>query len=132
MTRATTPSGFGKHVRSLRRARGITQQDVAERSGLSADTIRRLEHEEFSPSLNTLQCLVDALGIRLSTLFLGYELDDTANVREIVDMLRGRSASDVMLVWRLVRHILRELDAYRSAADAANVSPRSHHGGRAG
>jgi transcriptional regulator with XRE-family HTH domain len=81
MTRATTPSGFGKHVRSLRRARGITQQDVAERSGLSADTIRRLEHEEFSPSLNTLQCLVDALGIRLSTLFLGYELDDTANVR---------------------------------------------------
>jgi transcriptional regulator with XRE-family HTH domain len=35
MTRATTPSGFGKHVRSLRRARGITQQDVAELSDVS-------------------------------------------------------------------------------------------------
>jgi hypothetical protein len=69
------------------------------------------------------------LGIRLSTLFLGYELDDTANVREIVDMLRGRSVSEILLVSRLVRHILRELDAYRSAADAANVSPRSHQGG---
>lgn len=132
MTRATTPSGFGKHVRSLRRARGISQQIVAELSGLSADTIRRLEHEEFSPSLHTLQCLVDAFGIRLSTLFLGYELDDTANGREIVDMLRGRSASDVRLVSRLVRNILRELDAYRCAADVANVRPRSDHGGRVG
>ncbi|HLT35877.1 MAG TPA: helix-turn-helix transcriptional regulator, partial [Enhygromyxa sp.] len=45
---------FGRHVRSLRRARGMTQEVLAQRSGLSADTIRRLEHGSFSPSLETL------------------------------------------------------------------------------
>ena len=46
---------FGKHVRSLRRARGVTQDALAQRSGLSADTIRRIEHGSFSASIDTLR-----------------------------------------------------------------------------
>ncbi|HLT36771.1 MAG TPA: helix-turn-helix transcriptional regulator, partial [Enhygromyxa sp.] len=59
---------FGRHVRSLRRARGMTQEVLAQRSGLSADTIRRLEHGSFSPSLETLRKLCHGLDLMLSTL----------------------------------------------------------------
>jgi DNA-binding XRE family transcriptional regulator len=37
---ASTPSGFGQHIRSLRKAWDFTQQDLAKRSDLAADTIR--------------------------------------------------------------------------------------------
>jgi transcriptional regulator with XRE-family HTH domain len=67
--------GFGRHVRTLRKARGLTQDALAERCGLSTDTIRRLEQGSFSPSLNTLRKLAGGLDLLLSTLFEGYELD---------------------------------------------------------
>src|SRR5690606_31169914 len=65
---------FGQHVRSLRRARGMTQEVLAERSRLSADTIRRLEHGSFSPSLDTLKKLCTGLSLPLSRLFESFEL----------------------------------------------------------
>ncbi len=46
---------FGAHVKRLREVRRLTQEELAVRSGLAADTIRRLEHQEFSPSLRTLR-----------------------------------------------------------------------------
>jgi DNA-binding XRE family transcriptional regulator len=54
-TPPATPVGaeFGRHIRRLRRARDMTQEQLAERSGLSSDTIRRLELADFSPSLDT-------------------------------------------------------------------------------
>src|SRR5690606_6283845 len=65
---------FGRHVLSLRRARGMTQEVLAERSGLAVDTIRRLEHGSFSPSLDTLRKLCMGLDLMLSTLFETFEL----------------------------------------------------------
>jgi transcriptional regulator with XRE-family HTH domain len=44
---ATARQRFGEHVRLLREARGLTQDALAQRSGLSADTIRRIEHDSF-------------------------------------------------------------------------------------
>jgi transcriptional regulator with XRE-family HTH domain len=117
MTDPTVPGGFGQHIKSLRKARDLTQQELADRSGLASDTIRRLENEEFSPSLRTLQGVVGGFNIRLSTLFLGYELDESAASHELIDLLAGRPASDVRFVFRLVRRLLRELDAYRSDVD---------------
>ncbi len=58
--------------------------------GLSPDTIRRLERGEFSPSLDTLKKLIGGLGLSLSTLFLGYELDHQAILRELADLVAGR------------------------------------------
>ena len=80
---------FGRHVRSLRRARGQTQEVLATRSGLSADTIRRLEHGSFSPSLETLRKLCKGLDMMLSTLFESFELGTRSESRELEDLLAG-------------------------------------------
>ncbi|PRQ02746.1 helix-turn-helix protein [Enhygromyxa salina] len=51
-------------LKGLRRARGLTQEDLAERSGLSADTIRRMEQGSFSPSMDTIGKLCHGLAAR--------------------------------------------------------------------
>ena len=102
---------FGRHVRSLRRARGLTQEVLAERSGLSADTIRRLEHGSFSPSLETLRKLCVGLDLQLSTLFEAFELGARNESRELVDLLAFRTSRELVLATRVLRALFDELDA---------------------
>jgi transcriptional regulator with XRE-family HTH domain len=102
---------FGRHVRSLRRARGMTQEVLAQRSGLSADTIRRLEHGSFSPSLETLRKLCLGLDLQLSTLFEAYELGARDESRELADLLATRTPRELALATRIFRSLFDELDA---------------------
>jgi transcriptional regulator with XRE-family HTH domain len=102
---------FGKHVRSLRRARGVTQDALAQRSGLSADTIRRIEHGSFSASIDTIRKLCSGLGVAPSTLFESFELGRTDERRELFDMIASRSNDEIGLITRVVRALLDELDA---------------------
>lgn len=102
---------FGRHVRSLRRARGQTQEVLAQRSGLSADTIRRLEHGSFSPSLETLRKLCAGLDLQLSTLFEAFELGARNESRELGDLLAFRSPRELALATRVLRALFEGLDA---------------------
>src|SRR5919199_5827171 len=58
---------FGDLLRQHRNAAGLTQEDLAERSGLSVDTISLLERGEHRrPHKYTMQSLADALGLSRS------------------------------------------------------------------
>jgi len=57
----------------------LTQEALAELSGLSADTIRRLEQGSFSPSLDTLRKSCRGFDMLLSTLF---EASNSANAMD--------------------------------------------------
>jgi transcriptional regulator with XRE-family HTH domain len=81
---------FGKLNKDLRRVRGFTQEDLAERSGLSADTIRRAEHRSFSPSLKTIGKLARGLDVSFSSLFSAFGLAELDIEREIVRLARRR------------------------------------------
>ncbi|MFO7568117.1 MAG: helix-turn-helix transcriptional regulator [Enhygromyxa sp.] len=111
---------FGKHVKSLRRARGHTQEVLAERSGLSPDTIRRLEHGSFSPSLDTLRKLCVGLGISLSCLFETFELGDHNPRRELQDLLSCRSPRELFLAMAVLQALFAELDALAEEREAAS------------
>jgi transcriptional regulator with XRE-family HTH domain len=108
--RLNTGRNFGRHVRSLRRARGMTQEVLADRSALSADTIRRLEHGSFSPSLDTLRKLCVGLDLMLSTLFESYELGARNEARELIDLLATRTPRELALATRVLRSLFDELD----------------------
>src|SRR5687767_5920452 len=67
---------FGAHVKRLREVRRLTQEELATRSGLAADTIRRLEHQEFSPSLRTLRKVCKGLDLSVAAMFNSFELGE--------------------------------------------------------
>jgi transcriptional regulator with XRE-family HTH domain len=110
-----TPSAFGQHVRSCRLARGLTQEELAEASGLSADTIRRLEYGHFSPSLRTLAKVCGGLDIGLSTLFLAFETGERDVSTEIIDALASLTPTERDLLLQMVHRFHRVLKAGRSA-----------------
>ncbi|MER7794408.1 helix-turn-helix domain-containing protein [Streptomyces sp. NPDC097640] len=60
---------LGDRVRRLRRLAALTQEGLAERSGISLDTIRRLEQKpQSSVQLPTLHALASGLGVELASL----------------------------------------------------------------
>jgi transcriptional regulator with XRE-family HTH domain len=112
---------FGRYVKRLRRARGLTQEQLAERSGLSSDTIRRLEHGAFSPSLETLTKLCGGMSLRLSTLFTAFELSERDDAREIVDLLASRRPDQYRLAHRVLRTLFDELDRQAPPAEPVDL-----------
>jgi hypothetical protein len=93
---------FGRLVKSLRTARGLTQEGLVARADLSRDTITRLEIAAFSPSLETLNRLVAGLDSSLSTLFAAFEGSDDAMAREIIGMARRMTGLDLVMAVRVL------------------------------
>jgi transcriptional regulator with XRE-family HTH domain len=54
---------FGAHLRRLRGAAGLTQEELAERAGLTAKGISDLERGRRRPYPHTVRSLADALGL---------------------------------------------------------------------
>lgn len=60
---------LGDRVGRLRRLAGLTQEGLAERSGVSVDVVRKLEqHRKHSARLPTLHSLARGLGVELTAL----------------------------------------------------------------
>ena len=94
--------GFGRFVRRLRKARGQTQEQLAERADLSSDTIRRLESGSFSPSLDTLTKLNEGLRLDFSTLFVAFELREVGIDRELLAMARSLTPAELATALRVL------------------------------
>jgi transcriptional regulator with XRE-family HTH domain len=62
------PKKLTMTLRRLRTKRGLSQQGLAERSGLSREYVARLETGQHNPSLATLQKLAKALGVPVTAL----------------------------------------------------------------
>lgn len=97
---------FGRHVRRLREVRGLTQEQLAERSDVAADTVRRLEHGGFSPSLATLRRVSRGLGLPVGTLFASFELLPNDEVGDLVALVAGSGSRTVRLILRLARVVI--------------------------
>jgi len=57
---------LGNRVASIREAKGMTQEELSETSGVGRVTISRIENGEQSPQYNTLEKLAEALGVEVS------------------------------------------------------------------
>lgn len=60
---------LGARLRALRRARGLTQERLAERAGLSYKFVGEIERGQGNPTLETLVALAEALDVDVADLF---------------------------------------------------------------
>jgi transcriptional regulator with XRE-family HTH domain len=66
-------SPLGKRLKELREAAGLTQQDVAFRSGLSISIVSQIEQGLKDPRVSTVKALATALGVDAGALIDGQE-----------------------------------------------------------
>jgi transcriptional regulator with XRE-family HTH domain len=59
----------GARLRTLRRERGLTIEQVAGATGLTKGFISQLERDTTTPSLSSLARICDALGVRMGDVF---------------------------------------------------------------
>lgn len=81
---------FGQRVRYLRKLAGLSQEKVAELTGLSPKTISYIENSKNTISFNKIPLLAKALGVPEYKLFV---FSDFENNRDVLEMLL-QSATD--------------------------------------
>lgn len=97
---------LGERLAQLRRRRGMSQEVLAERSGVSVSVIRKLERSERdSAGLSTVRKFASALGVPTMELFAPtpafagpvdeYERDDLYDLRRVLQPPRGVDGASV-------------------------------------
>lgn len=93
----TAPNGadraLGEQIRRLRKARGLSQQEVALRATLSTGLVSQIERGLSSASVRVLARLADALDVGIAELFAATETSSDeprivarASERRLIDM----------------------------------------------
>lgn len=94
---------LGRRIAEARRAHGWSQSQLAERVGVTLETISRLERGATMPSITRISKIAEVLGVSLSTLARdGAVHDKTAIMRDIEDLLRPCSATTLGYVRDLI------------------------------
>ena len=71
---------IGKKLRHLRRARGLSQRELAAKAGLTNGTISLIEKNKTSPSVASLKRLLDAIPISMTEFFYEFEGDEKSKI----------------------------------------------------
>ena len=114
---------LGNQVRRLRAERGLTRDELAEKAGLSVDTLNRIERGRVSPSLDTIAKVCVGLRVSLETFFGMLEPDGAVppteandSAKELCDFLNGLPPQDVDRVKRLFDAMFGGADDEKSRA----------------
>lgn len=101
---------LGERIRQLRLARGLSQEGLAERSGLHTTQVQRIEQGKLNPRLTTLSCLAGGLGTSLSHLFGDTRGEaDSRLLKDLNSLLAGRPQGEQELVVEIARVLLNRL-----------------------
>jgi transcriptional regulator with XRE-family HTH domain len=65
----TTIRVIGQRIKELRSQRGLTLEEVAEKSGCTPGFLSQLERNKAAPSITTLYSIAEAFGVKVSDFF---------------------------------------------------------------
>lgn len=112
---------FGESVRLIRKQKGLTQEELAEKAGLQYTYIGGIERGERNISLETLEKVAKGLEVNPMTLFdfkhLDIEDNDVLTKANLLDihqsLLQSRSDEEIKLFHKTVKDILGLIDMKR-------------------
>ena len=69
-------SSLGPAIKRYRKVAGLTQAELGERTGFDPKTISRFETGTYTPSVEALFMLANAMGVKLKVFFADYGDED--------------------------------------------------------
>ncbi|SFA99484.1 MULTISPECIES: helix-turn-helix domain-containing protein [unclassified Bacillus (in: firmicutes)] len=103
----------GEKIRTFRKSKGLTQEELAEKVQLQSSYIGSIERGERNISLLTLQKILDGLEVSLEIFFRKENLEQREIVSKLVSSLNFRSEDEVKLIYNLTEELVRFLDKNR-------------------
>lgn len=61
---------LGARIKSIRKLKGVSQIQAAERAGIDPKSLSRIESDVFNPAVDTLEGLASALGVSTYEFFV--------------------------------------------------------------
>lgn len=98
---------IGERIRRVRKEINLSQEQLAERSGLHTNYVGQVERGEKNLTLETLEKVVGGLGISLEELFryIGPMKQKDA-ISQIVDLLIERPSADQEMALSVLKSVL--------------------------
>ncbi len=95
---------FGKHLQSLREAKGYSQEQLAEMIGVEFQTISRIETGYYFTSYENLQKIANALNLTLKDLFdfSENELSKSELIKIITKEIKSLGINDLNLIRKMI------------------------------
>jgi XRE family transcriptional regulator, regulator of sulfur utilization len=102
------PKLFGKRVRTIRRAAGLTQEDAAERAEIHPKYLGEIERGEKRPSFEAILALADALGTSPAAFFQFDKEENSEKVlrKKIEGLISKASADELQRAYRVLRALM--------------------------
>ncbi len=112
----------GEQIRKLRKLKGLTQERLAERSGLSYSYVSDVERGTRNISLESLGKIISALGVKPAQLF--EDIDELTihigsdeirtKIEDLNALLSERHVDEVDFVIKVAREFLNTIDRKKS------------------
>lgn len=106
-------------LRELRKAKKMSQMQLAERAGISYQYLGNLERSESDATLGSLEKLIAALGVTPGELLAADELVETREVKELLADVPTRAQTHILSA---MRHVIL---AVREAARETNLRKKA-------
>ncbi len=104
----TTKTLLGARIKEIRKAKGLSQDALAERVGIDAKHLSRLEVGGSFPSLDTLERLADVLGVELKDFFEFVHEEDPKELKSVLaNLIKGFTEEQLRLAVKVLRAIVR-------------------------
>jgi transcriptional regulator with XRE-family HTH domain len=102
-------SRFGRRLRELRVATGLSQSELAERADITPEYVSRLERGLVGPSIEALERIAKGLGVEPKSMFdySGPRVQSDPAVNRLKDLLKNSNSEDRRLLLRLAETVVR-------------------------
>lgn len=97
---------IGNNIRKYRLKQNLTQEQLAEKVGISTSFYANLERSKKSMSIKTLRDLADALEVSVD--FILYENNTRNHIRNIEVLLNNKPESFLISIEKLIRVCISE------------------------
>ena len=107
MSESESLKKLGRRVRQIRTSKGLSQEKVAEQSGISSKYMSDLERGLANVSIQVLERVAGQLGTStIDLLDNEHEAERELLVKEITDFLGAASDDKVRLVYRIMKWVV--------------------------
>jgi len=95
MEKMLTSKEIGVKIREFRKRRGLTQEQLAEKTGVTFQQIQQYENGKTRLNTDKLQVVANAVSVPVAAFFGDVESSLSADEQKLIDGFRTLSSTDV-------------------------------------